>query len=223
MNQIWLNAVRASAGAAVAPWWRAGGAPEPVAVYQPIGAASLAASYVNLANPGVFDAAPGVAPTWASGTGWGFNGTTQYLDTGYTQATTVNRAVIIRFTNATTANNGAVVGNLNSGGTAGYGISPHRTGAGGEARIYSGNSFATAVVVDGIVAVAATRGYVNGVDVGGMSYADFTPASNILVGAWRTGTNFLYRACDVQAIAIYDTSTDHAIWVPAVSAAMAAL
>jgi hypothetical protein len=45
---------------------------------QPRGAASLANSYINLANPGTYDAAPGVAPT-LDATGWTFNGTTQYL------------------------------------------------------------------------------------------------------------------------------------------------
>lgn len=50
-----------------------------MAAYQPIGAASLAASYVNLASAGTYDAAPGTAPTFATATGWTFNGTTQYL------------------------------------------------------------------------------------------------------------------------------------------------
>lgn len=68
---------------AAADWWVVPGK-TCVAAYQPIGAASLAASYVNLANPGTYDAAPGVAPTWASATGWTFNGSTQYLTTGIT-------------------------------------------------------------------------------------------------------------------------------------------
>lgn len=55
---------------AAAPWYLAGGAPTPIAVYQPKGAASLAASYVNLANPGTYDAAADVpgygAPTWTT-------------------------------------------------------------------------------------------------------------------------------------------------------------
>lgn len=68
------------AAAAAVPWWLAGGveAANAIAVYQPKGAASLAASYSNLANPGTYDAAPGVAPTWASATGWTFSGT-EYL------------------------------------------------------------------------------------------------------------------------------------------------
>ena len=63
-----------------ADWWAVPGK-ACVAAYQSIGAASLAASYTNLANPGTYDAAPGGAPTWASATGWTFNGT-QYLETG---------------------------------------------------------------------------------------------------------------------------------------------
>lgn len=94
----------ASAGAAATPWYLAGGVAlaNVVAAYQPIGAASLAASYSNLANPGTNNAAPGVAPTHASATGWTFNGTTQYLSTpnpasGY--------SVVIRLSNAPTAGN----------------------------------------------------------------------------------------------------------------------
>lgn len=66
------------AGAAAAQWWLSGGvsAANVIAVYQPIGAASLAASYTNLANPGTYDAtAPGVAPNWTAADGWIFTGT----------------------------------------------------------------------------------------------------------------------------------------------------
>jgi hypothetical protein len=74
------------AAAAAVPWWLAGGvaAANAIAVYQPKGAADLAASYVNLANPGTYDAAPGTAPTFDAATGWTFNGSTQYLTTGVT-------------------------------------------------------------------------------------------------------------------------------------------
>jgi len=85
--------------AAASGWWLSGGvsAANAVAVYQPIGAASLAASYVNLANPGTYNAAPGVAPTWASATGWTFNGTTQYLDIGSPITGTEARTIIARY------------------------------------------------------------------------------------------------------------------------------
>lgn len=59
-------------------WWLAGGvaAGDCVAAYQAKGAASYAASKVNLANPGTYDAADGAAyPTWYAATGWTFDGT----------------------------------------------------------------------------------------------------------------------------------------------------
>lgn len=67
------------------PWWLSGGmsVANCIAAYQPKGAASLAASYANLANPGTYDATPGVAPTWDAVNGWIFNGATQYLTTGF--------------------------------------------------------------------------------------------------------------------------------------------
>ena len=61
-------------------WWLAGGIhpSQVVAAYQPKGAVDLAASYVNLANPGTNDATVGVAPTFDS-SGWEFDGATQYI------------------------------------------------------------------------------------------------------------------------------------------------
>ncbi len=47
--------------AAASTWWDNNGAISGcVAAYQPKGAADLAASYVNLANSGTYNAAPGV-------------------------------------------------------------------------------------------------------------------------------------------------------------------
>lgn len=59
-------------------WWNYAGV---VAAYDAKNAASQAASYTNLANPGTYDLTVGVTPTWANGTGWTFDGT-QYLLTG---------------------------------------------------------------------------------------------------------------------------------------------
>lgn len=79
------------------PWWLAGGvSPENcVAAYQPIGADSLQASYLNLANPGTYNAAPGVAPGFIAEWGWIFNGTSGYLTTGVTLAS--GYSLICRF------------------------------------------------------------------------------------------------------------------------------
>lgn len=53
-----------------------------VFAYAPDEADDLADSYVNLAHPGTNNAAPGVAPSWASVTGWTFDGVNDYLTTG---------------------------------------------------------------------------------------------------------------------------------------------
>lgn len=87
-------------GAAAAPanWWEAGGATGCIAAYQPKGAASLAASYTNLANPGTYDAAEGVAPAFDTATGWTFDGLNtvgHYLTTGITPAS--GMSVLIQF------------------------------------------------------------------------------------------------------------------------------
>ena len=70
---------------AAVPWWLSGGiaAANCIAAYQPKGAASLAASYVNLASPGTYNLTipPGMtAPTWDTSYGWLGNG--KCLDTG---------------------------------------------------------------------------------------------------------------------------------------------
>ncbi len=69
---IGVSVSRRAVASAAADWWLVTGK-TCVAAFQPKGAASLAASYVNLANPGTYDVAPGVAPTLAAG-GWLGNG-----------------------------------------------------------------------------------------------------------------------------------------------------
>ena len=73
-------------------WWEVEGKTVVVA-YQPKGADDLSDSYINLANPGTFDASPGVAPSWNASTGWTFNGSTQYLDSQHT-VTTASTSII---------------------------------------------------------------------------------------------------------------------------------
>ena len=51
-------------------WYLAGGIATCVAAYAAKNAASLAASYINLPNPGTYNAAPGTAPDWDAVLGW---------------------------------------------------------------------------------------------------------------------------------------------------------
>ena len=68
------ESVPVSAAAAVASqWWQQGGVTSCIAAYRARGAASLADSYVNKANPGVNDAsviAGKTAPVWSAANGW---------------------------------------------------------------------------------------------------------------------------------------------------------
>ena len=63
--------------------WLAGGisAANAIAAYYPLAAVDLAGSYVNLANPGTYNAAPGTAPSWSVARGW-YGAANWYLTTG---------------------------------------------------------------------------------------------------------------------------------------------
>lgn len=90
---------KSQAAEVASSWWLSGGidAANCVAAYQPKGAASYAASKVNLANPGMYDATEGTAPDWDSTNGWKGNGTSQYL---YVRVTPLSSwTIAIRFSN----------------------------------------------------------------------------------------------------------------------------
>ncbi len=64
-------------------WWNLNGTiTSCIAAYQPKGAASYAASLVNLTGNTDYDATGANAPDWTSTDGWRFNGTNRRLSTG---------------------------------------------------------------------------------------------------------------------------------------------
>lgn len=80
-----------------------------LAAFQPLGAASYAASKVNLLNPGTNDAADGTAyPTWDASYGWGMaSASLQYLTVGsgaLTTATPLTIAALFKPDNVTRNN-----------------------------------------------------------------------------------------------------------------------
>ena len=81
-------------------WWLAGGisAENCVAAYQAKGAADYAASLVNLANPGTYNAANGNSPTFNTAIGWTFDGVNDYLVTGIVPASDQSWSAIVRLT-----------------------------------------------------------------------------------------------------------------------------
>lgn len=206
-------------GLAVAPWWKVAGK-TCLAAYQPKGAASLAASYVNLANPGTYDAAPGVAPTWAAATGWAFNGGTQYLDTGIVPAS--GWSMLVRY--STTFNYDAfLVGSTDGANAAFYlerwFVATHAIfyGNGGSSGKYNiPNSY-------GVIGVAGNRGYCDGIDVG-VTIPPWSGVTTyqIILGGRNNGGTLELRPSTIAALIIYSAVLT-AGEVATVSAVMATL
>lgn len=95
MGRSWQ---RAAAGGG---WWDLYGTiTNCVWAYQPKGAASYAASKVNLANPGTYDATEVIQPPWSSDKGWyNFNSNSSYLLTGYNIPLNQTHSLIARYAN----------------------------------------------------------------------------------------------------------------------------
>lgn len=215
----------AAAAAAAADWWTAGGAPTPIAVYQPKGAASLAASYVNLINPGTYDAAPGIAPT-LDATGWVFNGT-QYLLTGIIPKDGQDQAVLVRYAGAGVAN-GYLVGVMNNATSKRFALIPSWTGSAFGERYYANLELVsitnTASNANGVLAVSGTSGYLNGnIDKTGIGPGSgLAITGGVLIGGMlQDGIGYhSFFLGSILAVAIWNTSTGHATWMPAVAAAV---
>jgi hypothetical protein len=200
-------------------WYLAGGASMPVAAYQPIGAASLAASYVNLANPGTNDAAPGVAPTWNATNGWIHAGS-EWLTTGVVPAQ--GYSMIVRFSSFSLSS--AYLGGVIKT-NAHFAMSPNPDASDrqvfwyGDVARYTGSD-----VAGGVMALTADDGYMDGV-AAGLTMGNFAATSAaIFVGAYNNGSGAATSRAtvNIQAVAIY-SSTLTASQVAALTAAMAAL
>lgn len=214
----------ASAGAAV-PWYLAGGvaAANCKAAYQPIGAASLAASYTNLANPGTYDAAPGTAPSHASATGWTFNGTTQYLDTGYAPPNQAAISMLVRFSDGITTGGGGSLLLVTSNGALNLGLTSYSSLFGTAWFVANGGSSTPAGVASGVLGMTGTQGYLNGAAYGA-SYTGTGAASHrtFYIGAYHGASPSFFWPGKVQAVAIYSVNLTVAQML-AISTAMAGL
>lgn len=199
-------------------WWQVAGK-TCVAAYQPKVVATLAASYINLANPGTYDAAPGVAPTWASATGWTFNGSTQYLTTGIVPAS--GWSMLIRYANVEIYDN--YLAGSSGGANKEFYLMPY---AAANAVLYAngqGWRVAHPSLAAGVVGVAGNKAYRNGADESiTMGAWDGITTYQIYIGGYNNSGTPALRPSTVIAVAIYsDTLT--AGEVSTVSAAMAAL
>ena len=195
-------------------WWLSGGisAANCIAAYAPKGAADLASSYMNLANPGTYNAAPGVAPTFATADGWTFNGASQYLTTGIVPA--AGWSIAIRYSNMT-----------GGGGMAGARI------AFANSQFYTlinrfaygnANNDTWLGVAGATIVMAAGAAYVDSVLKGTLSGTFGGTVPSIFIGAINTnGTVSIYGSVKIQAISIYNISI--ASYVSALTTAINAL
>lgn len=166
------------------------------------------------------DAAPGVAPTWASGTGWTFNGT-QWLNTGIYPVT--GYTIIGRYANLTQTDNRCLIGAGNAT-YDGHEIrvmwndDPLKQGA----YTHGLGTVASSPGTANVVALAGRLLYYAGTYVGTVGIATMTSDSTYEIGAKSYNANtariFAFSG-DILAVAIYNTIIE----VAAVSAAMAAL
>lgn len=188
-------------------WWLFDGLSleHTVAVYQPKGAADLASSYVNLARPGTFNAAPGVAPTFAAATGWTFDGT-QYLTTGILGITS-SYTVLVRYS-----------GHIPSAAAFTYMLGTQDTPVPPrhalrlltstinylQASTVTGTTAASA----GVFGMAGTQGYYNGAaDGAALSATGTTVTNDLWIGTINNlGSSFQPIKANVLALAVYNVT-----------------
>jgi hypothetical protein len=192
------------AAAVSADWWEVSGQTV-VAAYQPIGAASLAASYVNLANPGTYDAAPGTAPTFDAATGWTFAAaSSQYLTTGITPAS--GWSILIRFSDSS-GNGRCAAGSWDGTNNTRFIIIPRRSAADNHQYGGGGDLFAGVRLASGVMGVANQACYLDGSGDGTTDAAWSGTGVAIFIGALNNnGTLVQYFEGKIQAAAIYSTT-----------------
>lgn len=129
-----------------------------VAVYQPKGAANLVDSYTNIINPGTFDAAPGVAPTFVAASGWVFNGINQYLTTGVVPGASWTCIISLDGPHFNTTCPMLVFDGI--AGSFGFQFQTGNT-----LRFYNGGQQQVAYTSPTVATIAGSDGYIDGVDV----------------------------------------------------------
>ena len=185
-------------------WWLAGGIDPDncVAAYQPKGAASYAASKVNLAQPGTYDLAdPATQPTWDAATGWTFaGGATQFFDTGYTGPATIT--LIVRYSGASTTGDVGIMGSV--GPVASLLYTASAAGSGGKRFVHSGASqYVLPEVAADTIAVTREGGYASGSPVTTIwsTTQNLTMSQSTKIG--NRGDNTTRYTGNILAVAIY--------------------
>ena len=172
-----------------------------VGAYQGKGAASRAASYVNLANPGTFDLVEvSGQPSWNTAYGWrDFFTPTCALDTGITIVNLYT--VLVQFAGAVSVTAGYAIGGF----VGGIIMSPWRTSLPDTAWLkYSAWYLGLAAQVSGNLAVTRNDAYFNGAPQGAAFINIVGPQGSCFIGAYNNAGNpgapFKY---DIHAASVY--------------------
>lgn len=184
-----IRGTQRQAVAAASNWWAVAGK-TCVAAYQPIGAASLAASYTNLANPGTYDAAPGTAPTFAAATGWTFDGSTQYLTTGNIISGTGARTIAVRMTPSNNIANKGIVSlsaNATTGSTEAWDFTPELA-----VRIAGGNKICEIASTSDMVVIASGPAATTCANISIYKDGSLVTQTGVSDTAYDTGTGQTY-------------------------------
>ena len=168
------------------PWYQAGGAPKPVGYYKAIGAASYAASKVNLVNPGVNDLTCSSGDmAWTTENGW-LGNDSRYLKTGIIP--TGSYTVFAYFSDLGKVGSSGLFG-ANSSGTGMYIYFSDREFT------YAANYKTTANMVylpaynDGILCIAGNKVYYNGIEVGTVATGYDGTGELVLMAVFSNGTS----------------------------------
>lgn len=211
---------------AAVSWWLSGGisAANCIAAYQAKGAADYAASKVNLASPGTYNAVDGAQyPTWASATGWTFNGSSQYLNSGVVPTLDQTWSAIVR-QYATYLDNDSVLFSR-SGSSLDFGIYQSTATSFFPHNSKNVNITITSILnTNAVLAVVGRRGYKDGsILTGEIAAYTGTGTQPCYIGAGNlAGSAGIFWKGNVLAVAIYNITLTEA-QVLAVTTAMNAL
>ena len=214
-----VRVIQPTAALAGGGWWDDFGLiPCCVAAYQPKGAASLAASYIDLSGSGN-NAAPGVAPAWAAGIGWTFNGVNQFLTTGVVPGATYS--LIVQHANST-IDWRPVCGSMTNATTRFYVIPRSNANATTSYRWGATSVNIAPATATGNLAETPTTGYRNGVPHAALGGWVGLSVDDAYIGCFNNaGAAASFYGGDVIALALYSCNID--AWAAALAAWMAAI
>lgn len=208
-----------AAASSASTWWDLDGTiTSCVAAYQPKGAASYAASKVNLTGNAVYNLSDGAAyPSWNSATGWLFNGSlTQYLTVPSAILTDAPITIVAKYKCTKTGEVNAIAGIYDTAAFNGFNLCISNTNV-IRAYVYAGanNSYADSTSViskdvtqtaEAVYASATSRAaYLDGSNKG-TNTTSRTPTGldTTFIGALHNGTG-LYYLFDgyIECVAFY--------------------